>query len=450
MKTPFDSFPMRAFMAVYTLLMALLLPLILLYIYHRSRKDPRYRAHLAERFGFYKTKAPNAVWVHAVSLGEMNAAAPLVRRFLDDGETVVTTHFTPAGRAAAQALFPAEYASGQLVPVWVPLEYNWVFRRFFKAFSPKFGLVMEIEMWPRMIASARRYNVPLFLCNGHYPPKSFERDKRHFGLRGRLATGYAGLLIKSEPDAERFRHFGAQNVVMTGELRFDRALPAAMLAAAANIRATQVQGRPVITLASVVFGEDEHYIEAIQQMRTHARSHDQPTPLFVYVPRAPERFPLAAEMLADAGLKVLARSKILDADFQLEADLAQADILLGDSLGEMYFYLALADIVVAGGGFVPTGAHNVIEPLALKKPVFVGPYTWTIEYPAVEAIEAGVLTQCADIDSFAMAILRRLESTARMAQDQQNAQDFYNQHSGAVDKMITAIDLFRREQGPAT
>ena len=436
MKTPFDSLSMRAVLAVYTLLMALLLPLILLYIYLRSRKDPRYRAHLAERFGFYKSKALNAVWVHAVSLGEMNAAAPLVRRFLEDGETVVTTHFTPAGRAAAQALFPAEYASGQIVPVWVPLEYNWVFKRFFKAFSPKFGLVMEIEIWPRMIASARRYRVPLFLCNGHYPPKSFERDKRHFGLRGRLATGYAGLLIKSEPDAKRFRHFGAQNVEITGELRFDRALPAPMLAAAANIRAAQLQGRAVITLASVVEGEDELYLDAIRQIQTL----NQPAPLFVYVPRAPERFSAAADMLAEAGQKVLLRSQILDADFQLDTELSQADILLGDSLGEMYFYLALADIVIVGGGFIPSGAHNVIEPSALKKPVFVGPYTWTIEYPAVEAIEAGVLTQCQSIDLLVEALQKRLDDPADLTKNQQAAEDFYRAYSGAVGRMVAAIN----------
>ena len=444
MKTPFDSLSMRVILAVYTLLMALLLPLILLYIYHRSRKDPRYRAHLGERFGFYKNTVPNAVWVHAVSLGEMNAATPLVRRLLDDGENVVTTHFTPAGRTAAQKLFPEEYASGQLVPIWVPLEYNWVFKRFFKAFSPKFGLVMEIEMWPQMIASARRYGVPLFLANGHYPPKSFERDKRHFGLRGRLATGYAGLLIKSEPDAERFRHFGAQNVEMTGELRFDRALPAPMLKAAAEIRTAHLQGRPVITLASVVLGEDEQYIAAIQQMQAHYHALGQPAPLFVFVPRAPERFPVAAKMLAQAGLTALARSEVLDAEFQLKADLTQADILLGDSLGEMYFYLALADIVVVGGGFTPTGAHNVIEPLALKKPVFVGPYTWTIEFPALEAIEAGVLTQCQNIDMLVDELQKRLDDPAAMARNQQAAQDFYRAYSGAVGRMMDAINTLMK------
>jgi len=438
MKTPFYSLSMRAVLAIYTLLMGLLLPLILLYIYLRSRKDPRYRAHLRERFGFYKTSAQGAVWVHAVSLGEMNAAAPLIQRFLDDGETVVTTHFTPAGRAAAQKLFPAECTSGRLVPVWVPLEYDWVFRRFFKAFSPKFGLVMEIEMWPRMIASARNHGVPLFLCNGHYPPSSFERDKRHFGLRGRLATGYAGLLIKSEPDARRFRHFGAQNVEMTGELRFDRALPAPMLEAATEIRAAHLV-RPVITLASVVGGEDELYLDAIEKMQAHARALGRPAPLFVYVPRAPERFSAARALLTDAGQKVLARSACLDACFRLETDLTGADILLGDSLGEMYFYLALADIVIVGGGFIPSGAHNVIEPLGLKKPVFVGPYTWTIEYPALEAIEAKVLTQCETIDQLVSEIEKRLDDPQAMAQNRHAAEAFYRAHSGAVGRMIEAI-----------
>lgn len=431
---------MRLALVVYGLLMAVLLPVIILYILLRSRKDPRYRMHMRERFGFYKTSVAGAVWVHAVSLGEMNAATPLIRRFLDDGETVVTTHFTPAGRAAAQKLFAAEVASGQLVPVFVPLEYDWVFRRFFRAFSPKFGLVMEIEMWPRMIASARRHSVPLFLCNGHYPAKSFERDKQKFGLRGRLATGFAGLLIKSEADAERFRWFGAPNVAMTGELRFDRALPAPMLKAAEVIRMQNFKARPAITIASVVIGEDEKYIAAILQMKARYKALGRPAPLFIYVPRAPERFLDAQRMLEQAGLAVRVRSECMDESFGLNADLAQADVLLGDTLGEMYFYLALADIVIVGGGFTPTGAHNVIEPLALKKPVFVGPYTWTIEFPALEAIGAGVLTQCQSIDALVEEMQHRLDEPDTMAQSQQAAEAFYQQHSGAVGKMIKAIE----------
>jgi 3-deoxy-D-manno-octulosonic-acid transferase len=438
MKTPFDSFTMRAVLAIYTLLMALLLPLILLYIYHRSRKDPRYRAHLRERFGFYKSTMQGAVWVHAVSLGEMNAAAPLLRQFLDDGEKVVTTHFTPAGRAAAQKILAAECASGQLVPVFVPLEYDWVFRQFFRAFSPKFGLVMEVELWPRMIASARKHAVPLFLCNGHYPKKSFERDKRHFGLRGRLASGLAGLLIKSEPDAARFRHFGAPNVEMTGELRFDRALPAPMLAAASAIRAAQLQGRQVITIASVVEGEDEMYLDMILQLRQRFAALGQPAPLVTYVPRAPERFQAVAALLKAAGLQVESRSTCLDENLSLTTDLA--DVLLGDSLGEMYFYLALADIVVVGGGFIPSGAHNVIEALALKKPVCVGPYTWTIDFPAIEAMEAGVLTQCQTIDALVEALQKRLEDAAFLESNQKAAEAFYERHSGAVGRMIAAIN----------
>ncbi|VAW20710.1 hypothetical protein MNBD_ALPHA11-2020 [hydrothermal vent metagenome] len=199
-----------------------------------------------------------------------------------------------------------------------------------------------------------------------------------------------------------------------------------------------------MTLASVVVGEDEKYIEAIGHIRARYQALGRAAPLFVYVPRAPERFLVAGEMLIQAGLQVQARSAVLDADFGLQfglqVDLTETDILIGDSLGEMYFYLALADIVIVGGGFTPTGAHNVIEPLALKKPVFVGPYTWTIEFPALDAIAAGVLTQCESIDILGTEILQRLESETSMAQDQQAAQDFYNQHSGAVEKMITAID----------
>ncbi|MGB0440020.1 MAG: 3-deoxy-D-manno-octulosonic acid transferase, partial [Paracoccaceae bacterium] len=152
--------------------------------------------------------------------------------------------------------------------------------------------------------------------------------------------------------------------------------------------------RPVIALASVVVGEDALMIDMIRSVQDHARAQGQPVPLFVYVPRAPERFDTVAAMLVDAGLTTLRRSEILDAELAALGAVAQdADVLLGDSLGEMYFYLGLCDRAVVGGGFTPKGSHNIIEPLALHKPVVVGPVIWPIAYPAQDAIAAGVCTQ---------------------------------------------------------
>lgn len=437
----FPTARMRLFLLGYAVLWVVALPLVLLYLLWRSRRDPLYRQYIAERFGSYPRHSGETVWVHAVSLGEMRSAGPLIKELLARGETVVTTHFTPAGRKAANALFPSEAADGRLIALYVPFEYDWAFRRFFRRFRPKYGLVMEIEMWPRMIASARKHRVPLFMCNGQYPEKSFERDTGRTALRGELARGFAGLMIKSETHAARFRELGATNIAVTGELRFDQPVPPRLLAAAeAFSKAAGLADRPVVCTASSVQGEDEQYLDAYRQVQERARQAGLPKPLIIHVPRAPERFALVGDMLEAAGQTVLRRSQALDADLGLRPgkDVAKADILLGDSLGEMYFYLALSDITVVGGGFVPKGAHNVIEPLALQKPVLVGPHIWTIEYPAVEAMAAGVLTKVDTIADLADALFDGLYAGQAGAAEQR-LQRFYAEHAGATDRTLAAL-----------
>jgi 3-deoxy-D-manno-octulosonic-acid transferase len=373
------------FLRLWSLLWHLGLPLVLLYLWRRGRKDPLYAQSLGERFGRYPHAMPGAVWVHAVSLGEVRSAVPLIRALLDRGETVVTTHFTPAGRREAQKAFAAEIAAGKLHSVWVPFETSWAYRRFFKCFRPKLGLVMEIEIWPRMIFASARAGVPLYMCNAQYPTDSMARDAR-FGIRPALMRGFAGALVKSDLQAQRFASVGVRNVVVTGELRFDQPIPARHLAAAKAVRPS-LGPRRVIAFASVTEPEEALFVAAAQEILSV-----RTPPVVIFIPRAPERFDAVARMLAEKGVLFDRRSTRLDRSF---TSLSQApmDVLLGDSLGEMYFYLGLADRVVVGGGFQPKGSHNIIEPLALKLPVLVGPHIQTIEYPAVEAIAAGVCRQ---------------------------------------------------------
>ena len=216
------------FLRLWSLVWHLGLPLVLIYLWRRAKADPLYGQHLAERFGRYPQRLSGAVWVHAVSLGEVRSAVPLIRALLDRGETVVTTHFTPAGRREALRVFAADITAGNLVPVWVPFETRWAYAGFFRAFRPRFGLVMEIEIWPRMIFAAKWARVPLFMCNAQYPTKSMSRDAK-FTLRHSLMRGYAGALVKSDLQAQRFASVGVTNIVVTGELRFDQPIPPALV-----------------------------------------------------------------------------------------------------------------------------------------------------------------------------------------------------------------------------
>lgn len=424
MPASFPSLKLRVALAFYGLLWIVLLPVVILYLRRRGRKDPLYAQKLSERFGRHETPLRNPIWVHAVSLGEMRSATPLIRALLEKGETVLTTHFTPAGRREAEREFAAEIAAGTVQSVWVPFEFDFAFRRFLKQFTPKYGLVMEIEIWPRMIMACRKHGTALFMCNAQYPEKSFHKDQQGLGLRAALVGGFAGGFVKSESQKARFAASGMSNIHVTGELRFDQPIPQPHLVAAATCRNALAKGRPSFTLTSVVEGEDSTYIEMIRQTSDV---------FFTYVPRAPERFEEVAEMLTHAGIRFARRTTLLDDTLGLKEPAPDIDVLLGDSMGEMYFYLGLCDRAIVGGGFVPKGAHNVIEPLALKKPVIVGPHIWTIEYPATEAIAAGVCKLVPDED----ALLAEVLSPTPVSDDQITL--FYQDHAGGVARTLAAI-----------
>lgn len=429
------------FLRLWSLLWHLGLPVLLLYLWKRGRKDPLYAQRMAERFGRYRQRLSGSVWVHAVSLGELRSAVPLIRALLDRGEAVVTTHFTPAGRRESERVFAADIAAGKLAAVWVPFETSWAYAGFFRAFRPRAGLVMEIEIWPRMIFATRQSGVPLFMCNAQYPTKSMARDA-HLGLRHKLMQGYAGAFVKSDLQAQRFASVGLASITVTGELRFDQPIPPRLIDSAALLRPTLCGARPVITFASAVEGEDDLYLDAI----TAALNHPS-RPFVVYVPRKPERFDEVAERLAARGLAFLRRSEVLDPALvarHLPSPMWEGDggggrppdpdLLLGDSLGEMYFYIALSDRVLTGGGFTPHGAHNIIEPLALKRPVIVGPDVHTIEYPAVEAIAAGVCLRVTSPEDLTAAL------TDWPGPGDAAIDAFFSAHSGATAKTLAALD----------
>ncbi len=427
---------LRAFLGFWSLLWHLFLPLVLVYLHRRGRKDALYSQHLRERFGRYKTPMRGAVWIHAVSLGELRSAVPLIQAFLDQGEKVVVTQFTPAGRRETQAVFADAIANGQLQTVWVPFETTWAFSGFFKTFTPKFGLVMEIEIWPRMVMASKRAGVPLFMCNAQYPSKSIIKDQKSFGLRPAVMAQFAGAFVKSDLQAQRFASVNVPNIHVTGELRFDQPIPPHLTAAGPVAREwIGAEKRPVVTFGSTVEGEDALYIATMKKMLATSGTK----PLFVYVPRRPERFDEIHDLLVAEGFDVLRRSTALPAAVSAEAITdtppidTQPDIFFGDSLGEMYFYLSMADKSVVGGGFVPAGAHNIIEPLALKKPVITGPETWTIEYPFEEAKAAGVA--CAKDDATALA--KALSGSFTPSEATIDA--FFEAHAGGTKKLLHAL-----------
>lgn len=433
---------------LYEVLWHLLMPVFLVFLWRRGRKEPLYRAFWNERWGNTTIRLQQPLWVHSASMGEIRGAAPLVRALLAAGYPVLVTTLTPAGRTAAQKLFEADIAAGRAQVAYVPFELGSAVRRFIRHVQPRAAIMTEIDTWPVLLATIRRQGVPLAMANAQYPGKSIVRDRKWFGFRASLFQAYQLVLCKSETHARRFRDVGCEWVEIAGETRFDLPVSTAQIEAAKSLLtrwqlATDVaRGRPVVCFASAIIGEDEQFEQAMRQIQAGVAAASLPAPLFVYVPRSPQRFDTVAQLFEAAGLRVARRSRMLDAALAPTAEapnMAGIDVLLGDSLGEMYFYLALSQVVVVGASFVPMGAHNIIEPLALRKPVMVGHSIWGIEYPGVEALAAGVLQQHMTIDSLAQALVHLLTDVDAYATAIAGAEAFYAEHGGATAKHMAVL-----------
>jgi 3-deoxy-D-manno-octulosonic-acid transferase len=407
------------------------LPLVLLYLWHRGRKEPLYRQHMSERFGGGVPVPKGAIWIHGVSLGEMRAARPLIDALLKRGEQVLITNITAAGRAETLKLFADAIAQGQLHVRWCPAEYAWAIRRFLAKHNPLLGMILEIELWLRLIASCQAKDVPLVQAQAQYPDKSFVRDTIGLQVRAHVVRAFDLVMAKSGRHAERFRQLGAQNVQVMGELRFEQPIPPAHLQAAKTLRAQIAPERPVFCLASTAPDEDVLLVPVLRKLQDAAEQAGKPRPFIVYVPRHPKDFATTGERLQAAGLNMLKRSTGLDDTLTPKAPVPDdLDGLFGDSLGEINFYFALSDRVFIGDSFNDEGSHNIIEPLSLGKPVVVGPSIWGIEYPALEALEAGVLEKLQTPDQLFDHWNRETGATGKQIRD------FLAQHGGATQKAL--------------
>jgi 3-deoxy-D-manno-octulosonic-acid transferase len=433
-----DGWLQRLLLGAYVVAWHVGLPLVLGYFWLRGRKEPLYRKFLAERFGRLACRVQDPVWVHSASLGELRGVMPLIDVMLENGLGVFITTLTPAGRQAAEIRYANAIAHGKLQVSYLPLELPWAVRRFASAMKPRCMLSSEIDTWPVLLDTLKSLRIPLGFVNAQYPQKSYDKDLGGLGLRARAFRQYDIVLCKSGLHAQRFLATGCANVQIAGELRFDLPAPPAQLQAAAALRAQlpHIFGeRSVVCIASVIEGEDEWLRDAFVSFSEQMAGHAGRKPLLIYVPRNPQRFDAVAQLLKVRGLRYARRSVALDHALNWVASSeADIDVLLGDSLGEMYFYLALADIVTVCGSFMPSGSHNVIEPLALCKPVFVGPSIWGIEYPGQEALAAGVLTQVQNADELPARWLQWFTQNETKQQSKMHASAFMAEHAGAVNK----------------
>ena len=364
--------------------------------------------------------------MHAVSVGETRAAEPLVDALLAayPDSRIILTHMTPTGRDTGRALF-AKHGE-RLLQAYLPYDVPFMVRRFIDHFGPRICILMETEVWPNMIAACRRHQVPVALVNARLSERSLRRGQRFGALMMDAARGMTLVAAQTDADAARVRALGSPNIAVTGSIKFDVVIPQAALDTGAWLRA-RAGSRPVLLCASTREGEEALILDAWQAMASRPEGM-----LLAIVPRHPQRFDEVAALVAARGLSLQRRSQLGDAP-------VSADVLLGDSMGEMFAYYAACDCAYIGGSLLPLGGQNLIEACALARPVIVGQHTFNFAQATDEAIAAGGAIRVQDA-------AQMLEQGARLLQDRgaratmgQRAAAFAGAHKGATLRTLELL-----------
>lgn len=411
---------------VYTLLLhmvALLLPIKLLW---RGLKQPEYRQHVRERYGYY-TQTVNAplIWVHCVSVGETRATQPLILALLEKYPQyqILITHGTPTGRDTSSQLFQQQIASGRVLQAYLPVDTPGASKRFLAHFKPVLGLLMETELWFHVIGQATRQHIPVALLSARLSAKSAAGYARLGSLTRQGLQQLALVAAQTAADAERLQALGARQPIICGNLKFDVTPPADSANKGAALRQLIGQDRTLLMAASTREGEESLILDAVQGTDV----------LTLLVPRHPQRFAEVESLLKSRGLHYVLRTELTQ---PLNDDV---HLVLGNSMGEMYTYYAASDFAVMGGSLQPLGGQNLIEAAAMGVPTILGPHMFNFTQVAQAAVLADAAVQLKDVSELHDMIAALAADKAKVARMSQAAKGFTAQHRGTTERLMAAI-----------
>lgn len=415
---------------LYTALFYLGLPLVAIRLWLRARKAPAYAKRIGERFSYGMPKLqPGGIWVHAVSVGESIAAAPMIRALLQRYPQlpITVTCMTPTGSERIQALFANE---PRIQHCYLPYDLPCAAARFLDRVQPKLAVIMETELWPNHIHQCAKRGIPVALANGRLSERSARGYGRFSKLTAPMLAEMSLFAVQTEAEAQRFRDLGArpETVEVTGSIKFDLTIDPQLLQRAAELRGQwQALERPVWIAASTHEGEDEVVLNAHRRLLAN-----HPDALLILVPRHPERFNSVFELCQREGFATVRRSTGSNVD-------AQISVLLGDTMGELLFLYALADSAFVGGSLVANGGHNLLEPAALAKPVISGSHLFNFLDIAAQLREAGALAEVDDAEGLAVEVQRLFE----LPRDAQRMADaglaVMRRNQGALQRLLDGL-----------
>ncbi|MDP7537363.1 MAG: lipid IV(A) 3-deoxy-D-manno-octulosonic acid transferase [Methylococcales bacterium] len=412
---------------LYTFLFTLAVPFILLRLYWRSFKAPDYRRRWHERLGFYHASAPTSVlWFHAVSVGEVEAVAPLVHHFLDqpNQENILITTTTPTGSARVTALF-----KGRVEHVYLPYDLPNVVNRFIKHFKPQIGVIVETEIWPNLYAGCGKNNIPLAIINGRLSDSSVADYRKIRSLVNRTLSNVSVIATQSEQDSTRFKQIGASadQVQTVGNIKFDLTISVTILLEGELLKEVTFANRFVFLAASTHNGEEETLLKIYQRVK---KQH--PNLLLVLVPRHPERFQAVTALAQKYKLKTIMRSSGQLCD-------QRTDVYVADTMGELRMIYAGADIAFVGGSLVPHGGQNALEAAAVGVPIMFGPYMMNFKEITRGLLAVEGACQCSDETAVEQQLYRLINDAEKRQQMVKQAKQFVTKNQGALALITTII-----------
>jgi len=413
---------------LYRLVLGLLLPYVALHLWWRGRRQPAYRQHIGERFGSYvgsNVDAMNAaqptIWLHAVSVGETRAAQPLIAalraRYPD--HRILLTHMTPTGRETSAELF-----GDSVLRAYLPYDYPAAVRRFLDHFRPVMGILLETEIWPNLVAICHERTIPLLLVNARLSEKSARRYARFATLTSQALRQLTGIAAQADEDAARLRALGAPEVAVYGNLKFDLLPPPEQFALGGELR-RMMTTRPALLAASTRVGEEAVILDALQA--GHWGDN-----LLIIVPRHPQRFDEVAALIEARRLRLQRRSA-------RQPVAPETDVLLGDSMGEMFAYYAACDVAFIGGSLLDFGGQNLIEACAVGAPVLIGDSTYNFAVAAEQAVACGAARRVKDAEDLLTQAAALLSDAKARAEMSRAGKDFAARHRGATARTMALI-----------
>lgn len=412
---------------IYTILFYLALPFVFLRLLWRSRRLPAYRERWQERFGFCPHNLPQSIWVHAVSVGEVIAAIPLIKQLkimYPDLPLIVTTT-TPTGADRVRAAF-----KDTVFHAYIPYDLPFAVKRFLNRIHPRILIVMETELWPNLFAVCRKANIPIVIANARLSEKSAKGygSKGMAHIRQGLFQAISMLAAQSEADAARFENLGLprEKIAVTGNLKFDLDIPADLQTKTVELK-EQLGDRDIWIAASTHAGEEEIILQAAEMIY-----QKNPKALLMLVPRHPDRFDTVHSLIKSKGCQVVKRS-------DKQNCVVETQVYLGDTMGELLLLYSAAEIAFVGGSLVQVGGHNLLEPAFLKKTILTGPILYNFTEISELMLKANGLVIVKNAEEIAEKVLYYFSNHEARQQTSERAYQVFNDNRGALNRQCDVI-----------